>query len=192
MQQRLDFSPTHMEWLSRNSTSGLSKGKKKKSCFVNVILCNQVSNFWGCSTNDSPVYHGFTKPVWKQQIIASRKQRTLRGRKMWNWVPICSAQEAARNPETWSTQGRRNSGWKPLEKSSWGSRRVLLSSPGPSHKADAPSHFFLPSFDFFWVLLLSFLVCRINPLSMVLFLSKLIWKWEGNPAFYKDWRNRRP
>lgn len=30
MQQRLDFSPTHMEWLSRNSTSGLSKGKEKK------------------------------------------------------------------------------------------------------------------------------------------------------------------
>jgi len=26
-------------------------------------------------------YHGFTKPVWKQQIIASRQKRTLRKRK---------------------------------------------------------------------------------------------------------------
>lgn len=184
MQQRLDCSPTHMEWLSRNSTSGLSKGEKK-SCFVNMILCNQVSNAFEAALPATPQwYHGFTKPVWKQQIIASRQQRTLRrGKKTWNRVPICSAQEAARSPAMWSTRGGGGDlGWKPLEKSSWGSCRVLLSRSGPTLKAAAHSHFFLPSFDFFWVLLFSFLVCRIKPSSVVLFLSKLSWKWEGSPA----------
>lgn len=106
------LSHTQSDWAE---TLLVGWAREKKSCFVNVILCNQVSNASEAVLPMTPQwYHGFTKPVWKQQIIASRQKRILRnrkkkknktGEKAWNQVPTCSAQEAAESPAACGAQG---------------------------------------------------------------------------------------
>lgn len=111
--------------------------RKKKSCFVNVILCNQVSNTSEAVLPMTPQwYHGFTKLVWKQQIIARSQKRILRKEQKRKheirYLPVLpkrqlrALQHVVLREEVFRG--------KPPEQSSWAYCWELLSRPSLTHK----------------------------------------------------------
>lgn len=93
----------------------------KSPGFVDVILCNQVSNTSEALSPMTPRwYRGFTKHVWKQQIIASRQKKFQekgkhQDRKSHTWL-LCP-EGSGESCRLWCP-GEEDFEGKPLEQSS--------------------------------------------------------------------------
>lgn len=138
-------------------------------------------------------YHGFTKPVWKQQIIASRQKRILRQRKknrrenMKSGIYLFCPRGSWEPGSLWCS-GEEDFRGKPPEQSSWGWCWELLGRSGLTHRLATlfpplASSYLLITFGFYS---LTFKYAEHVHQFHFSFLLKLNHQWKGSLARRPD------